>query len=203
MKIFFQFILFMSKYYCEKCHYSTDLKNSYNKHLLSIKHLSENVYNFKCECNKEFQTKSGLSKHKLNCNIRPIINQVINTPNVDIRTQIREVLNEILEKKDYRYNKSEQKIQYIYLLQEREFVISKTPIYKIGKSKQENVSRFRQYPKGSSLLFQITCNDCDLTENILKKIFAEKYIKRPEIGSEYFEGDSKQMIKDIFNIING
>jgi hypothetical protein len=90
----------MSKYYCEKCHYSTDLKNSYNKHLLSIKHLSENVYNFKCECNKEFQTKSGLSKHKLNCNIRPIINQVINTPIVDIRTQIREVLNEILEKKD-------------------------------------------------------------------------------------------------------
>jgi hypothetical protein len=117
--------------------------------------------------------------------------------------KIRVALNEILEKKDYRYNKSEQKIQYIYLLQEREFVISKTPIYKIGKSKQENVSRFRQYPKGSSLLFQITCNDCDLTENILKKIFAEKYIKRPEIGSEYFEGDSKQMIKDIFNIING
>ena len=42
--------------------------------------------------------------------------------------------------------------QYIYLLQEREFIKTKEPIYKIGKTKQVNNKRFGQYPKGSVLL---------------------------------------------------
>ena len=93
------------------------------------------------------------------------------------------------------------KIGYIYLLQEREFVHSNTPIYKIGKSKQANVSRFRQYPKGSILLFQKVSNDCDSHEKTLKNIFAEKYIQHPEIGCEYFEGNSNDMANDIFSIV--
>jgi hypothetical protein len=37
-----------------------------------------------------------------------------------------------------------------------------------------------------------------LNETELKKLFNEKYIKHSEIGSEYFEGDYNEMIKDIF-----
>jgi small-conductance mechanosensitive channel len=92
-------------------------------------------------------------------------------------------------------------IQYVYLLKEREFVISGKPIYKIGKSKQENVCRIRQYPKGSILLFQKICDNCDDSEKELKKLFNKKYIKHTEIGSEYFEGDVNQMIMDIFEQI--
>jgi hypothetical protein len=88
--------------------------------------------------------------------------------------------------------------EYIYLLQEREFVESNRLIYKIGKSKQINASRIRQYPKGSILLFQKICKNCDLNETELKKLFNEKYIKHSEIGSEYFEGDYNEMIRDIF-----
>jgi len=91
---------------------------------------------------------------------------------------------------------------YIYLLQEREFITSKQNIYKIGKTKQNNLNRFSQYPKGSILLFQIICNDCNITEKILIKLFDSKYIKRTDIGNEYFQGNFKNMISDIFYQIN-
>lgn len=61
-------------------------------------------------------------------------------------------------------NISEKSIEYIYLLIVREFKNSKKNVYKIGRTKQENHKRFNQYPKGSSLLLQIICNDCTKNE---------------------------------------
>jgi hypothetical protein len=90
--------------------------------------------------------------------------------------------------------------QYIYLLQEREFIKTKESIYKIGKTKQENDKRFRQYPKDSILLLQIICNDCNQYESDLISLFKLKYIHRKDIGNEYFEGNYKEMICDIYNI---
>ena len=49
----------------------------------------------------------------------------------------------------------------IYLLQEREFINSNENIYKIGRTKQANIQRFNQYPKGSKLLLHIVCDDCE------------------------------------------
>lgn len=86
---------------------------------------------------------------------------------------------------------------YIYLLQEREFINTKKNIYKLGKTKQENLQRFKQYPKGSQLLLQQVCDDCDVLEMQLIRDFKNKYIHRKDIGTEYFEGDFNEMIKDI------
>lgn len=91
--------------------------------------------------------------------------------------------------------------EYIYLLQEREFINSKQPIYKIGKTKQENHKRFGQYPKGSILLFQIICSNCDDYEKKILNLFNHKFKKQPDIGREYFEGDYKKMINYIYNIV--
>jgi hypothetical protein len=92
---------------------------------------------------------------------------------------------------------------YIYLLQEREFINTKQNIYKLGKTKQENLQRFKQYPKGSKLLLQQVCYDCDMLETQLIREFKNKYIHRRDIGNEYFEGDYNEMSKDIHNkIIN-
>ena len=90
--------------------------------------------------------------------------------------------------------------QYIYLLQEREFIKTNENIYKIGKSKQDNLKRFHQYPKGSILLFQIICNNCDIVEKQIIHIFIDKFIQRTDVGSECFEGDKYEMISIIYDI---
>jgi len=101
----------------------------------------------------------------------------------------------IIKTQNYIY--SVMKIEYIYLLQEREFVKTNESIFKIGKTKQENNKRFLQYPKRSILLLQSSCNDCDVLEKKFIKLFKEKYIHRKDVGNEYFEGDYELMKKDI------
>ena len=56
-------------------------------------------------------------------------------------------------------------MNYIYIIQIREFL--ETNIYKIGKTKQINCKRFNQYPKGSKLICQFDCIDCDIIEKKL------------------------------------
>lgn len=78
-------------------------------------------------------------------------------------------------------------INYIYLLQEREFIKTKENIYKVGMTKKENYTRFNQYPNGSILLFQMICNNCNYIENQIiinfkknlynKKILEENILK--------------------------
>ena len=92
--------------------------------------------------------------------------------------------------------------QYVYLIQEREFIKTSENIFKIGKSKQENNKRINQYPKQSKLILQILCDNCDILEKELIISFKNKYNHRKDIGNEYFEGDFEDMIKNIFYIRN-
>ena len=94
------------------------------------------------------------------------------------------------------------KLQYIYLIQLREFMKSGEPIFKVGRTHQENFKRFYQYPKGSIILFQIICKDCNKIENKIIIHFKEKYIFRKDIGNEYFEGNFINMMDDIYKIVN-
>lgn len=89
---------------------------------------------------------------------------------------------------------------YIYLLQEREFIKTKENVYKVGMTTKENFSRFNQYPKGSILLFQMICNNCKNIEKQVIELFKKsKDIKhRKDIGKEYFEGCYKNMINIIY-----
>ena len=88
--------------------------------------------------------------------------------------------------------------QYIYLLQEREFIKTKEHVYKVGMTKKENHERFNQYPKGSVLLFQMICNNCKNMEKLVLKKFKETFKQRKDIGNEYFEGEYKDMIDIIY-----
>jgi hypothetical protein len=91
--------------------------------------------------------------------------------------------------------------EYIYLLQEREAIRLNEPVYKVGKTKQENLKRISSYPNGTELLIQIKCDNCDAIEKDLIKLFKEKYEQKTDMGTEYFEGDSNEMIKDIYKAV--
>jgi hypothetical protein len=91
--------------------------------------------------------------------------------------------------------------QYIYLLQECEFVNSNKNVYKIGKTTQRNTKRFSQYPKGSILLLQIICINCNNCEKQIIQLFTQKYKLRKDIGNEYFEGNYHNMIVDFFELV--
>lgn len=91
--------------------------------------------------------------------------------------------------------------EYIYLLQEREFIKTKENIYKIGMTRKENHTRFNQYPKGSILLFQMICPNSKKIETELIKLFKIKFKLRTDIGHEYFEGCYYEMIDYIYTTI--
>jgi len=91
--------------------------------------------------------------------------------------------------------------EYIYLLQEREFIRTNEPIYKIGKTKQERLKRICNYPNGTKLIIQILCNNCDKYEKELINKFKELFIHKRELGNEYFKGDRYKMIETIYNLI--
>lgn len=93
-------------------------------------------------------------------------------------------------------------IGYIYLLQEREFIKTKENIYKLGKTKQENLKRIQNYPNGTKLNIQLECENCDINEKNLIIIFKQKFIQRIDIGTEYFEGNPDAMRKIICDYIN-
>ena len=88
--------------------------------------------------------------------------------------------------------------QYIYLLQEREFIKTNENVYKVGMTTKENHKRFNQYPKGSVLLFQMICNDCKSLEKQVIKLLKTNFRHRKDIGNEYFEGEYKSMIDKIY-----
>jgi hypothetical protein len=88
--------------------------------------------------------------------------------------------------------------EYIYLLQEREFIKTKEYVYKVGMTTKKNHERFNKYPKGSVLLFQMICNNSKNTEKLVIKKFKDTFKQRQDIGNEYFEGESKVMIDIIY-----
>jgi Zinc-finger of C2H2 type len=91
--------------------------------------------------------------------------------------------------------------QSVYLLQTREFINAKQNVYKIGRTTKDNYIRFTQYPKGSILLFQSSCYDCRELERRIIKHFKLKYTVKCMIGREYFEGNRREMIKDMCDLI--
>lgn len=86
--------------------------------------------------------------------------------------------------------------QFIYLLRERESMRMGEHVYKLGKTRQ-GTERLRGYSKGSELLLMVQVPDCDLLERILLEEFCVHFVKRPERGAEYFEGDPLIMMNRI------
>jgi len=97
---------------------------------------------------------------------------------------------------------SDDEYSYIYIIQEREFINAKQPVYKIGKTSGEIQRRYSQYPKNSRLLFTQHVNNCHAVEKIVIKELTEKFTIRKDIGREYFEGPLNEISKCVSKICN-
>ena len=90
---------------------------------------------------------------------------------------------------------------YIYLLHEREHIRLSENVYKVGMTRQPNLERFNNYPKGSILLFQMECINCKFIESIVLQAFKDRFEKCCFYGNEYFRGNKKDMMEIIYLII--
>ena len=89
---------------------------------------------------------------------------------------------------------------YIYLLREREFLKTNEEIYKIGKTINIK-NRMPSYPKDSRLYLCFYCpSDIDAVEKHLISVLERSCLrKRTDIGSEYFEGDVREMMASLLD----
>jgi hypothetical protein len=85
---------------------------------------------------------------------------------------------------------------HLYLLQKREFIITNTTIYKVGRS-QSIQKRLCSY--ANCLIIQVWfVNDVYKAETQVIQIMKGIFEQRKDIGNEYFEGDPFKMKKSIF-----
>lgn len=92
-------------------------------------------------------------------------------------------------------------IGYVYCLQEREFINNREPVFKIGKTGKRDFSRFKQYPKGSELLYYVKVYEYHKVESMIIQKFKNKFKQRRDLGYEYFEIDFSSIESEINSIV--
>ena len=149
---------------------------------------------FKCvKCEKVLKSKLGLNRHEKICKgVSSLQCPTCFKSFSDKTSKYKHIKNVKCSPPE---DTSEPHKNSVYLLIEREFMITKENIFKIGRSVKV-CNRARQYPKGSQLLVVLPCIDSVATECNLKRVFSEKFIHRSDIGSEYYEGPPNAMIKE-------
>jgi hypothetical protein len=92
-------------------------------------------------------------------------------------------------------------IEYVYIIQEREFVKEGRPLYKIGRTRQEPNKRYVSYPKDSILFMMLSVPNCQNAERAIKSLFKKKFKQDRSIGVEYFEGNVEEMKKEYMKLL--
>lgn len=92
--------------------------------------------------------------------------------------------------------------EYCYIVHEREFINANMNVYKIGRTKQLNNKRFKQYPKGSVQKIKEQVSDCIKCEREIKQRFNKIFTQRKDIGIEYYEGKYDDIEQEFIKIVN-
>ena len=195
-----------SKFYCMTCDYNTDRKSSYDKHLLTTKHIKvatgnnsttletnscnklQNSHFYSCgNCQKEFLNRSGIWKHKKKCN-----KQQENEKDEQIDKE--EVILKIL-KQNSQLIKENSELR-------KEQTDIKELILEIVKNGTHNTTHINSHNKAFNLNFFLneTCknamNITDFVDSI--KLQLSDLMDVGELG--YVEGISKIIVKNLNNL---
>ena len=93
-------------------------------------------------------------------------------------------------------------LEFVYLLQEREFIRLNESTYKVGKTTQPRLKRFDQYPNGSEVLFFRCVENSSRIESLMLEELRRSFTLMKCYGSEYFNGNKFHMIRTINRIID-
>jgi hypothetical protein len=126
----------------------------------------------------------------------------INTKNEEI-IRLKTLLEDKSKDKPTNTMELRHKGSYIYLIQEREFVLNGDPVFKYGRTTSTNpAERLCKYPKDSKVVLVVSVDDCVAFEKMIRKAFLGKFKHAKEYGREYFRGDVRQMINTVMSIYN-
>lgn len=106
---------------------------------------------------------------------------------------------------DNQYLKNNNKIhnnnEFIYIIHCAQHI--NTNIYKIGYTKNI-IKRFKNYPKGSEILFMMNCKNAKLIESKILTYLKENnhYYQYKEAGNEYFQCNLENLKNDIQKILS-
>lgn len=90
---------------------------------------------------------------------------------------------------------------HIYVIKEREFIKTKENIYKIGRSKNIR-NRMPSYPKDSLIYSILYTKDVNRTEKDMIRRFDTIFIKRRDIGVEYYECKEDEIMREVTKMIH-
>ena len=95
---------------------------------------------------------------------------------------------------------------YLYLIREREFILTGHPVQKLGMTVQNASVRIRRldgYKKGSEVFLVIRCpmHRVNSLEQEAKRLFRTHFHKHSD-GTEYFAGDPYAMVKILAELVN-
>lgn len=90
-------------------------------------------------------------------------------------------------------------LQYIYLIQPREFALRNEQTYKIGKTIQNPNNRLSSYPPESEIRLVADVKNCHLMERRIINKFKQLFTHKTRYGLEYFSGDIDMMKTVIYN----
>lgn len=212
------FLIFLSESLGEKCTYNSIVKAAGKGYSDIVEYLFHN----RIECTLDYAVDCAIDSASKNINLN-IVKFLLDSTgrHFDIKVWLRQWVEdnemafsyEFLDKLGSTptvYTKQED-LEFIYILHEREFINSNQPIYKIGMSNDAKIradslpSRSGGYPKHSRYLYlhDVGVSNSRTIETIIKKVLAEKFKLRADIGSEYFEGDKYKIIECVSKICNG
>ena len=88
-------------------------------------------------------------------------------------------------------------IEYICIVQEREFVKSGEPVYRLARVENfENISvnPMRSFPQQSRIFLCMQVPKCKMIERSLHLKFRESVKHRTDLGAVYYEADVNRLI---------
>lgn len=191
------------KFACSICNYQSSVKVNVERHINKINKCGEGIaelieipIEISCEyCNKLFNTESSMKRHLKICKIKEIHEVDKKDNEIKLLKQKLEEMSRQLTLKSNTTSSTSSISNFIYLLQEREFLNTGENIYKIGITESLH-NRMGHYPKGSKIFCVIPVSGDP--EALCLFNFRQKFVSRIDIGSEYFEGNLDLMIKELY-----